>query len=511
LPLTGFLVNTLLAAAVLDRSPHDRANRIYALLGVGMAYWCALKFLLRLTTDPEAALLIFQLSAVGWCPIPAYVLHFAAQLTGAVADRRVRFLVGATYVAALAATITAPIPGALVAGMTLEPWGYVHIPGPMYRVWALLFVVSLGIGLTMLIRAIRRARSPGERTRFLFVGLGLSVPASGALVTNMVLPMLGVHVVELGEVLSTVNAIVVGYAMLRHGLLDVSLEEASEAVVHTMGEALIVLDPTGRAVRVNDAAAELFGLPARRLRGRAAAELFVSPALAELIAGRGPTALKEEADALAGGGAIIPILLSARVLRDRVTGGIRALICVARDVRDLRALIAQLESQVQTDALTGAASRRHAETRLIYELRRARRYDRPISIALVDLDDFKQVNDRFGHGAGDGVLRRAAQRMRESLRESDVVARWGGDEFLLLLPESDAEAARVVCDRILTRLAEAEAGATDGDGTVRASIGIATVKGGEDSPDIDTLLRIADEALYEVKRSGKGRAAVHES
>jgi diguanylate cyclase (GGDEF)-like protein len=151
------------------------------------------------------------------------------------------------------------------------------------------------------------------------------------------------------------------------------------------------------------------------------------------------------------------------------------------------------------------------EQRLAYELRRARRYERPLSIAIVDLDDFKQVNDRFGHGAGDGVLRRAAERMKESTRESDVVARWGGDEFLLLLPESDAAAAQAVCDRILARLADPEPGAEDGDGQVRASIGIATAAGGESAPDVDTLLRTADDALYAVKRSGKGRAIVHES
>jgi diguanylate cyclase (GGDEF)-like protein len=131
-----------------------------------------------------------------------------------------------------------------------------------------------------------------------------------------------------------------------------------------------------------------------------------------------------------------------------------------------------------------------------------RRHPRSLSLALVDLDGFKQVNDRFGHEAGDRVLVTVAQRLRTGLREIDIVARFGGDEFVVLLPETTAAQACLVSERILQNLSGQP---VDEHGIVGATFGVATTDDDGSQIDQDELLRRADHALLCGKRAGKGR------
>jgi len=162
----------------------------------------------------------------------------------------------------------------------------------------------------------------------------------------------------------------------------------------------------------------------------------------------------------------------------------------------------EVEKLAITDPLTGLFNRRFLSTRIRDEFVRMRRYPRSLSLALVDLDGFKQVNDRFGHEAGDHVLVTVAQRLRDGLREVDIVARFGGDEFVVLLPETDAAQACMVSGRILENVSGTP---IEAHGIVGASFGVATTD--EDGSEIneDELLRRADHALLCAKRAGKGR------
>jgi diguanylate cyclase (GGDEF)-like protein len=162
----------------------------------------------------------------------------------------------------------------------------------------------------------------------------------------------------------------------------------------------------------------------------------------------------------------------------------------------------EVEKLAITDPLTGLYNRRYLSERIRDEFARMRRYPRSLSLALVDLDGFKQVNDRFGHEAGDRVLVTVAQRLRSRLREVDILARFGGDEFVVMLPETDAAQACMVSGRILQALSGQP---IEEHGIVGATFGVATAD--DDGPDIDQdeLLRRADHALLCGKRAGKGR------
>jgi diguanylate cyclase (GGDEF)-like protein len=162
----------------------------------------------------------------------------------------------------------------------------------------------------------------------------------------------------------------------------------------------------------------------------------------------------------------------------------------------------EVEKLAITDPLTGLYNRRHLSERIRDEFVRMRRHPRSLSLALVDLDGFKQVNDRFGHEAGDRVLVTVAQRLRGGLREVDIVARFGGDEFVVLLPETNAAQACMVSGRILQNLSGQP---IDEHGIVGATFGVATTDDDGSQIDADGLLRRADHALLCGKRAGKGR------
>jgi two-component system cell cycle response regulator len=164
-------------------------------------------------------------------------------------------------------------------------------------------------------------------------------------------------------------------------------------------------------------------------------------------------------------------------------------------------LLEETRRLANSDGLTGLQNRRRATERLDAEIARARRYGTPLSLLLCDVDHFKQVNDRFGHNMGDEVLVRVASQLHETLRQVDLVGRWGGEEFLVLLPDTDTDGARIVGERL--RLAiEAMPPFHQGPSSVTCSVGIANYQGEENSA---VFVDRADQALYKAKKGGRNR------
>ncbi len=175
-----------------------------------------------------------------------------------------------------------------------------------------------------------------------------------------------------------------------------------------------------------------------------------------------------------------------------------ALIGFAVVVATLRTQIARETELSRFDALTGIANRRVFHERLEQELRRTRRTKKPLVIACIDVDDFKQVNDRGGHAAGDALLVRIAKAAQSICRESDLAARLGGDEFALLLPECEAADATSVLARLQTRLREPEE-----VGAPAVSLSIGAVCFADPPMSSDEAMRTADALMYRVKHGGK--------
>lgn len=176
--------------------------------------------------------------------------------------------------------------------------------------------------------------------------------------------------------------------------------------------------------------------------------------------------------------------------------------------RKLEQLALKFELSSRTDELTGLPNRRGFLDAAQVELARARRSGRPLAIVMADLDHFKHVNDRFGHAGGDAVLRSVAAVLRSSIRSEDLVARWGGEEFILLLPETDRAGAWQAAEKVRLAVAAREIPVDATPVRVTASFGVAA-----HAPDrtLDSTIADADRALYRAKEEGRDRVLVHEA
>jgi diguanylate cyclase (GGDEF)-like protein len=168
------------------------------------------------------------------------------------------------------------------------------------------------------------------------------------------------------------------------------------------------------------------------------------------------------------------------------------------DVTDLVRRAKEYEQLASLDGMTGVCNRRQFDVLAGAEWKRFQRYNRPLSLMLMDIDRFKDINDRLGHEAGDRAIKAVAAVCTESTRSSDVVARIGGDEFAALLPETDLQQARIVAERLRQAI---EVKTKDGQAAITVSIGIAVAN--PDMPDIAALMRLADRALYAAKAAGR--------
>ena len=202
--------------------------------------------------------------------------------------------------------------------------------------------------------------------------------------------------------------------------------------------------------------------------------------------------------------AFAAILLTATSVLSIRMGELRMRLA-ARKV-ELQDALATIRALAQVDELTRLSNRRHVFELLKAEQARCIRSSDPLSVVLIDLDHFKSVNDRHGHAVGDAVLRGFAQALREGLRETDGAGRWGGEEFLLVLPHMTAAAAATLVDRLRGVMAERLLDPTVPELRVSFSAGISECGGGEVAQD---AIARADNALYEAKHAGRGRTVVH--
>jgi diguanylate cyclase (GGDEF)-like protein len=179
------------------------------------------------------------------------------------------------------------------------------------------------------------------------------------------------------------------------------------------------------------------------------------------------------------------------------------------DIRKHQQLLQHAEILASTDPLTGLYNRRHFFTLSTYELQRALRLDQHLSVLTIDVDYFKQINDTHGHQIGDEILRLAADVFQSNLREQDILARIGGDEFVALLPDTNVQQAASVAERIRQSVQTISINFRQPHLQVTVSIGVAPLA--TDITDLHSLLLRSDEALYAAKRAGRARVYIWSS
>ena len=170
-------------------------------------------------------------------------------------------------------------------------------------------------------------------------------------------------------------------------------------------------------------------------------------------------------------------------------------------------LYEQANKLAVTDGLTGISNRENMEKSLLSEFERSTRYNSPLSVILLDVDNFKEVNDTYGHQKGDEVLIAFGTLLKKMCRSNDIAARYGGEEFLMVLPQSNAQGAFKIAERVREEMMKMGFAANESNFTVTASCGVAELNT-DSMENIDQLVALADQALYEAKNGGRNKTII---
>jgi diguanylate cyclase (GGDEF)-like protein/PAS domain S-box-containing protein len=287
----------------------------------------------------------------------------------------------------------------------------------------------------------------------------------------------------------------------------VESEERFRGIFESARDAIVSVGEDGNVVMANRAAQELFGYGEESLSGMEAIRLFPPrftaywKELSVYASGLGPGIERRNIEilVLSKSGVEIPVRLT---LAEKIVRGQRIQTAILRDISDRKALEEGLRLQSITDTLTELYNRRHFHSLAQNEAERSRRNHVPFSVLLMDVDRFKQYNDTFGHDEGDKVLRALGEEIRKNFRTMDTGFRHGGEEFLVLLPETPAEAAIIPAERLRKRFSAIPflPHPDEEPRTVTISIGVAEFRPGI---SIDDLVRSADRAMYAAKNAGR--------
>lgn len=330
--------------------------------------------------------------------------------------------------------------------------------------------------------------------------LGVSIPWLTTVIT--MLQLAPYQLQDITPLSFAVSNLIVGWALFRYRLFDI-VPVARDTLVENLRDGVIVLDNQLRVIDFNLAVQNTFFLSKSSVIGKSLAEMI--PELGSILTAQKALAVEPVEFELETDGPLHRRLYEARFTQLLDNRSIQiGQILLLRDITEQRSVHEKLQQLAITDPLTGLFNRRHFFELANQEFKRTSRFGHPLSILILDVDHFKSINDTCGHAAGDDMLLNLAQKCGEQLRSFDIMARYGGDEFILMLPETETEKASQTAER-LRQVIESNRLET-GNRPLQATIsfGVATLNAG-DPAGLDELIDRADTALYIAKNNGRNQ------
>jgi diguanylate cyclase (GGDEF)-like protein len=531
-PLVASVVIAAVVAIVAWRQRHTSpAAPALVLLMSGLVLWAASDALERTSVSFTAHLFWEHALYVGVVMAPAGFMALALEMTG----RGHRLTGRAKMLLAIQPVLVTVI-------VATDPWHHLFISnpllvgtaptqlqwdrGPLFWAHTAYSYAVLAAGMGMLIGAwVRSERAYRRQLRSIV--LAGSVPWLANVGTQF--RLIDVGTLDLTPIAFTFTGVVLAWALFRRRLLDL-VPVARERVVDTMGDGVVIVDLHERIADLNPAAVTMLERTAGD-RGIVA----VGSRAAEVFAGWGDLVpiTDDVAREITPGSGVGVVDVRGTVLRDR-TGRSVGHLLVLRDVthsrraeraladanQALREQVATIEAQLATieelraelqeqairDSLTGLFNRRYLDEMLARELARAEREGYPVSVALLDADHFKHLNDTYGHATGDRMLAAVGELLGDGVRGGDVACRYGGEEFLVILPNAGQEDAVARAEDWRTGCAALRVTTDDGtDRTVGVTVSIGVATAPKDGADSAAVLAAADRALYAAKGGGRDR------
>jgi diguanylate cyclase (GGDEF)-like protein len=498
-------VHLAVGIRVASLDSRSKLLRIFGLLTMALTAWALTTALYTLAPDHASAELMHLISSPFWIPVPVFLLVFTLRLTepGRTA-RGVRFsrlceLLGAATAVFFLARL--PLGGLSTRNHELTTLGWAEIPER--GLWGSLFAVYYAsaslASMTLLAIWARRERGTTPKQARVIMLTGI-VALLGLAFVHQVVPLFARPLPPLGPVLLLVWTLGIAYTVRRYRFMGLTAGAAAVDVLRAMSDGVLLVSNDGIVRVANLAAAQLLGhADPSTMIGHTARDL--APNAEELFSiadelGPHQSHFSREFSLQSAQGACTVVTVSVIVLRDADEDYIGAGF-ILHDLTRERSAHQQLHYLATHDALTGLPNRLQLEEALTNVLARARRTKKPSGVLQIDLDHFKEVNDTLGHHHGDLLLREVARRLREQVRESDIVARHGGDEFLVVLSElANPDDAGVAASRIIAALA-APITVEETELHVTCSVGIAVFP--TDGETVESLMQRADIAMYRAK------------
>ncbi len=298
-------------------------------------------------------------------------------------------------------------------------------------------------------------------------------------------------------------------------------EQFLNTIFDSIRDPFSIVDRNFQIIRVNDAYAQMRNKEASELVGRKCHEALhnrtsvCEGCVVSMTFNSADPCVKDKLIILHDGTGIWVEISTYPILDE--DGSVSHAIEYTRNITDRkkseeekRLLIEKLEYLSSTDGLTGLMNRRALTNSLLYEIDRAKRYNSELSLILCDIDNFKEVNDTCGHDAGDRALQTIAAALKTILRKSDIAGRYGGDEFMLILPETSVKGAEKLADKILSAVRSADMSFTE-DKSIRLSLSIGLSSLEMDNDTADSFIKRTDDAMYASKQGGRDRVSTVKS
>ena len=492
-------VTLILGTAVLARERGSAVTLSFFALTATVWMWLSGVSLMAMSARQEAAFALARFAYVGIALIPAAVLQFTVALTGSV--RRHRALMIAAWCASAAFVGVFTGTNWMLAGTWRYWWGYYPRLAAPSALFLLFFAATLASGLILL--AGTQTQTSRERMRNRSFIAALAVGYIGSI---DYLPAFGIALYPLGFIPIVFFVALAARAVLRFRLADLTPSFVADLLLDTMHGGVLVVDLHGRVRVANDVAAELLGWTREELDAADLRHLLgvpVLPATDSDSFARNQRTRNRIARWRRSDGAEIELTVSATALRDTAGEPIGVLYAIS-DLADRRRA-ERNEFGATHDFLTRLPNRTGFAAAFDAMKDRIAAGGRIAALFFIDLDGFKDVNDRHGHLVGDALLQFVASRLRNAIRGTDLLARYGGDEFVLLLDLARAEDATLVGNKLIRVISDPY---TVDENRIRISASIGAAFYARDGASVETLVRAADAAMYNAKRAGKSRLRI---
>jgi len=501
--VSAFLTASLAAIAATRRKV--RAAMPFAAMMVCLALYCFGFGFESMSPTVGAALFWTHVEYLGISFIPAVLVLFGMDFAS-VSLRYRRFVVAPLLAPSMLTLImqeTAQLHHLFYLNLHLRVDGPIRglafDGGPFYAVGQIYLTGAMLATAFLVSRHLLRS-SGVRRTQDIIVVAGLLVAVLGyALYIAGLTP----HRLDMNPLFLALSASLFAYGLFRYRMLNFT-PIAHVRAFEAMGEGGIILDNENCLVDFNETAHRIFAQLSNERLGEAIERVLADESELVELARSGGHRRTELFVTVEG------IIRCYNVAFSPVTsrrGRTLGTVIILNDTTRQFELARELKELAIRDPLTQLFSRRHFFEVAATEIERARRGKRPAAVIMVDLDHFKKVNDSLGHQAGDLVLVETAARFRKALRTSDIICRYGGEEFVVFLPETDVAAAHSVADRLRTVVASGGIAVGNGEVPVTGSFGVSALSATM-SESIDDLVRAADEALYRAKQSGRNRVEI---